>query len=152
MDSKEHLVVAAVDFGTTYSGYAFSFFHEYKKEPTKSSTYTWTAGSGSLLSLKTSSCILFDENGIFHSCGFEAETKYADLALENKHGDWFFFERFKMNLYKQNVRIHMINIFLKQKRKPTLNDYILKLFSPSFCRISKDSLLWKQKMESKWMQ
>lgn len=101
MDSKEHLVVAAIDFGTTYSGYAFSFLHDYKKDPTKCAMYTWTAGSGGLISLKTPSCILFDRNGIFDSCGFEAETKYADLALENKHADWLFFERFKMNLYKQ---------------------------------------------------
>lgn len=105
MDSKEHLVVAAIDFGTTYSGYAFSFLHDYKKDPTKCSTFSWAAGSGGLISLKTSSCILFDKNGISDRCGFEAETKYADLALENKHGDWLFFERFKMNLYKQIVRI-----------------------------------------------
>lgn len=152
MGSKDHIVVAAIDFGTTFSGYAFSFLYEYQKDPTKSSTFSWTAESGGLQSLKTSSCILFDKNGIFHSCGFEAETKYADLALENKHGDWLFFERFKMNLYKQNVRIQKINRFLKHKRKPTVNYLILKLFPSFFRRISKDSLLCKQKMESKWMQ
>ena len=31
----DKLVVAAIDFGTTYSGYAFSFKHDYEKEPTK---------------------------------------------------------------------------------------------------------------------
>lgn len=117
MDSKDRLIVAAIDFGTTYTGYAFSLLYEYKKDPTKCSTYTWSAGSGGLQSLKTSSCILFDKNGIFHSCGFEAETQYADLALENKHRDWLFFERFKMNLYKQNVRIQKINRIFKAKKK-----------------------------------
>ncbi|XP_061163780.1 heat shock 70 kDa protein 12A-like [Saccostrea echinata] len=101
MASGDHLIVAAVDFGTTFSGYAFSFLHEYQKDPTKCSTFTWTAGSGGLQSLKTSSCVLFDKHGNFHSCGFEAEDKYSELALDEEHHDWMFFKRFKMNLYKQ---------------------------------------------------
>ncbi|XP_062582246.1 heat shock 70 kDa protein 12B-like [Saccostrea cucullata] len=101
MAADNHLIVAAIDFGTTFSGYAFSFLHEYKKDPTKCSTFTWSAGSGGLQSLKTSSCVLFDKHGNFHSCGFTAEDKYSDLALEDKHHDWLFFKRFKMNLYKQ---------------------------------------------------
>ena len=28
-------IVAAIDFGTTFSGYAFSFKHEYDKDPTQ---------------------------------------------------------------------------------------------------------------------
>ena len=28
-------IVAAIDFGTTYSGYAFSFKHDYDKDPTQ---------------------------------------------------------------------------------------------------------------------
>ena len=104
MASDSYLVVAAIDFGTTYSGYAFSFRHEYKKDPTKCSTFTWTAGSGGLQSLKTSSSILFDKRGHFDSCGFEAEDKYSELAIDNEHHDWMFFKRFKMNLYRQIVR------------------------------------------------
>lgn len=49
------LLVAAIDFGTTFSGYAFSLLHEYKKDPLKIATTTWTAGSRNLVSLKTSS-------------------------------------------------------------------------------------------------
>ena len=30
-----HLVVAAIDFGTTYSGYAYSFYSDYKNDPLK---------------------------------------------------------------------------------------------------------------------
>ena len=101
MASDSYLVVAAIDLGTTYSGYAFSFR---QKDPTKCFTFTWSAGSGSLQSLKTSSSILFDKRGHFDSCGFEAEDKYSELAIENKHDDWMFFKRFKMNLYRQLVR------------------------------------------------
>lgn len=102
MDSKAHLIVAAIDCGTTYSGYAFSTFDQYKKKTTDCCTGVWSAESGGLQSLKTSSCILFDKYENFDSFGFKAETKYADFALENKHHDWLFFERFKMNLYQQN--------------------------------------------------
>lgn len=32
---KTKLIVAAIDFGTTYSGYAYSLKDEYKKDPMK---------------------------------------------------------------------------------------------------------------------
>lgn len=97
------LLVAAIDFGTTYSGHAFSLLHEYKKDPLKISTTSWTAGSGGLVSWKTSTCVLFDSNQTFHSFGFEAEEKYSNLALDEKHHDWFYFYRFKMMLYNKKV-------------------------------------------------
>nr|XP_022326103.1 heat shock 70 kDa protein 12A-like isoform X2 [Crassostrea virginica] len=93
------LLVAAIDFGTTFSGYAFSFLHDYKREPLKISTNSWTAGVGQLMTLKTSTCVLFDAAGKFHSFGFEAEEKYSNLALDDNHHDWYYFRRFKMMLY-----------------------------------------------------
>ncbi|XP_052696765.1 heat shock 70 kDa protein 12B-like [Crassostrea angulata] len=94
-------LVAAIDFGTTFSGYAFSFLHDYKKEPLKISAKTWTAGVGSLVSLKTSTCVLFDSTQTFHSFGYEAEEKYSNLAIDDEHHDWYFFRRFKMILYNK---------------------------------------------------
>ena len=102
---NDYLVVAAIDFGTTFSGYAFSMYHEYQSDPTKCSTFTWTAGSGGLQSLKSSTCVLFDKHKKFAAFGFEAEDKYSDLALENEHHNWYFFRRFKMQLYKQIVSL-----------------------------------------------
>ncbi|XP_062615747.1 heat shock 70 kDa protein 12A-like isoform X1 [Saccostrea cucullata] len=96
-----NLLVAAIDFGTTFSGYAFSFLHDYRRDPLKISANTWTAGSGNLVSLKTSTCVLFDPNGKFHSFGFEAEDKYSNLALDDDHHDWYYFRRFKMLLYEK---------------------------------------------------
>ncbi|XP_060064402.1 heat shock 70 kDa protein 12B-like [Ylistrum balloti] len=43
--SDEHLMVAAIDFGNRYSGYAFSFRYGYEKDPLKISTNNLTAGS-----------------------------------------------------------------------------------------------------------
>lgn len=104
------LLVAAIDFGTTFSGYAFSLLHEYKKDPLKISTTTWTAGSRNLVSLKTSTCVLFDPTEKFHSFGYEAEEMYSNLALEDKHLDWYYFRRFKMMLYNKMVCIYHYSI------------------------------------------
>lgn len=97
------LLVAAIDFGTTFSGYAFSFLHEYKKDPLKISTMTWNPGSRGFVSLKTPTCVLFDPERNFHSFGYKAEEKYSNLAFDDKHLDWYFFRRFKMMLYNNMV-------------------------------------------------
>jgi len=100
----EKILVAAIDFGTTYSGYAFSFRHDYEADPTKIQTNsTWIAGHKNLFSLKTPTCVLLDPNQKFHSFGYEAEDKYTELALEEEHEDWYYFKRFKMTLYNNMV-------------------------------------------------
>lgn len=96
---RERLQVAAIDFGTTYSGYALSFRQDFLDDPLKIVTNQWQCGAGRAPSLKTSSCILFQPDQTFDSFGFEAEDKYAELAMEEKHFDWFYFKRFKMLLY-----------------------------------------------------
>ncbi|XP_060577012.1 heat shock 70 kDa protein 12B-like [Ruditapes philippinarum] len=96
----ERLQVAAIDFGTTYSGYAVSFRAEFLENPLKIFTNNWKTGSTSAVSLKTSSCILFDPDQNFHSFGFEAEDAYAKLAEDEKHFNWYYFKRFKMLLYE----------------------------------------------------
>ncbi|KAH3690953.1 heat shock 70 kDa protein 12B-like [Dreissena polymorpha] len=97
---NKYLIVAAIDFGTTYSGYAFSF----KDSPNDVKTNKgWTAGSGQLISLKTSTSVLLNQNGEFHSFGFDAEDKYSSLAGEGKHHGWRLFRRFKMVLHNQRI-------------------------------------------------
>lgn len=97
---KERMLVAAIDFGTTYSGYAFSLRHEFDNDPLKVTANQWNVGSRSSVSLKTPTCILFSPNKEFDSFGYEAEDKYANLALDNQHHEWYYFRRFKMNLYE----------------------------------------------------
>lgn len=80
-----HLLVAAIDFGTTYSGCAFSFYDEFKKDPTKSFVKNWIDPNSSMMYCKTSTCILFNEEKEFNEFGFAAEAKYLDLMLENDH-------------------------------------------------------------------
>ena len=46
-EMSDHVIVVAIDFGTTYSGYAFSLGVEFESQPTKiSSNKPWTASQG----------------------------------------------------------------------------------------------------------
>ncbi|XP_053399657.1 heat shock 70 kDa protein 12A-like [Mercenaria mercenaria] len=94
------LLVAAIDFGTTYSGWAFSFKHEFERDATKVSAKNWSGGQ--LVSLKGPTCALIkSDKQTLDSFGYEAESKYADLATDGEHEPWYFFKRFKMKLFGQ---------------------------------------------------
>ncbi|KAJ8317487.1 hypothetical protein KUTeg_005391 [Tegillarca granosa] len=90
-----HFVVVAIDFGTTYSGYAFSFtrdpnsIHMMRK---------WEGGDPGVINQKTTSTILLTPDGEFHSFGFSARDNFHDLD-ENDAKKWFYFENFKMLLH-----------------------------------------------------
>ena len=99
------LVVAAIDFGTTYSGYAFAFRHEFESDPPKINANTnWVAG-GQLISLKTPTILLLNKNKTFQAFGYEAEDQYGQLAADNEHKDYYYFRRFKMKLYSLKVAV-----------------------------------------------
>ena len=72
MESTEHYVmVAAIDFGTTFSGYAFSF----KTNPEAiAMNKNWGAVTG-FESYKTPTCVLTGPSGDFVAFGYEAEAK-----------------------------------------------------------------------------
>ena len=57
------------------------------------------------MSLKTSTCVLFDPDQKFAKFGYEAETQYGELAAEgtDTHKDWYYFRRFKMQLFDNKV-------------------------------------------------
>ncbi|KAL4230349.1 Heat shock 70 kDa protein 12A [Mactra antiquata] len=103
-NKKDLMLVAAIDFGTTFSGYAFQFKHEYQVDPSKVSTnQNWVAGSRQLISLKAPTIILFDEQKKFHSFGYVAEDTYSELAMDDEHHKWYFFKRFKMRLHEKKI-------------------------------------------------
>ncbi|XP_033742406.1 heat shock 70 kDa protein 12A-like [Pecten maximus] len=131
-----YIMVAALDFGSTFSGYAFSTKFDYKLNPLKATDMTWTAKSGGLLSLKTSSSILFDASETIDSFGFDAEDKYAELMEQNKHEQWFFFRRFKMSLYEEKN----ISRGMKLKASNGKEMTAMKVFTSSI-RFLKDHLL-----------
>jgi hypothetical protein len=100
-DPDQHFVVAAIDFGTTYSGYAFAFtrdadsIHMMRK---------WEGGDPGVTNMKTPTTLLLKPNGEFHSFGFGARDFYHDLE-ETEAKKWFYFEKFKMTLHSNQVSI-----------------------------------------------
>ncbi|XP_076073455.1 heat shock 70 kDa protein 12A-like [Mytilus galloprovincialis] len=94
-----YLIVAALDIGTTYSGYAFARRDQFNKDPLQIDTNIWKSGT-QLLSLKTPTCLLLDSNMKMEAFGYEAENRYSDLVEKNEHDEYYYFHRFKMSLYK----------------------------------------------------
>ena len=94
-------MVGAIDFGTSYSGYAYSF----TQTPTDIVRKRWNAGSRGLVSEKAPTCILLTNNEEFESFGFDAEDEFAEICYEKKQDEFYFCKGYKMALYN-----HMVNI------------------------------------------
>ena len=108
---SDKLLVCAIDFGTTYSGWAFSFTHEYKSNPTKATVRHWNSGSGNLVTEKTATCALIAADGkTLVAFGYDAENKYKELAEKNEHRDFYYFRRFKMAL-NTKVKLFLCKLF-----------------------------------------
>lgn len=96
-----HFVVVAVDFGTAFSGYAFSFtrdpenIHMMRK---------WEGGDRGVVNQKTPTTILLTPEGKFQSFGFAARDDYHDLDPQDAK-KWYYFEKFKMILHYNSVSI-----------------------------------------------
>lgn len=98
MAADAYKIVSAIDFGTTFSGYAYTFL------PNKEKIYTnrnWGQTQGFLLH-KTPTCLLLKPDGEFEAFGFEAVLKYNDLSEEDA-GNHYYFDKFKMKLYENKV-------------------------------------------------
>ena len=103
MCRSKKLLVAAIDLGTTYSGYAFSFRVEFEKDPGRITFHRWILPDGNLHSLQTRTSILLNPQQEFECFGYDAEDRYTELANEDLHQEWYFFRRFKMMLHGQLV-------------------------------------------------
>ena len=98
MDEDNYLLVVAIDFGTTFSGYAFSF----KTKPNDiRMNKSWGADLG-FQSYKTPTSVLVNPQGKFEAFGFEAEKRYADLE-DTVADKYALYEKFKMKLYGQVI-------------------------------------------------
>ncbi|XP_076070819.1 heat shock 70 kDa protein 12A-like isoform X1 [Mytilus galloprovincialis] len=97
---KNKLLVAAIDFGTTYSGYACltrDEFENNKGDNSKIYCPHWEREAG--LSYKAPTSVLFRPNKTFHSFGFEAEKYYHENSDNIDFKEWYFYKHFKMKLY-----------------------------------------------------
>ena len=97
-------LVCAIDFGTTYSGWASSFMHEYQSDPTKVSQRRWYSASETLSTAKTPTCALIAPDGkTLVAFGYDAENKYQKLAEQGEHENYYYLRRFKMALAKEKI-------------------------------------------------
>ena len=97
---SKYLVVAAIDFGTTYSGYAFAF----TRDPESIHMMRrWEGGDPGVSNTKTPTTLLLTPDKRFHSFGFGARDFYHDLE-PSEAKKYMYFEKFKMKLYNNEVR------------------------------------------------
>ncbi|XP_061163834.1 uncharacterized protein LOC133172983 [Saccostrea echinata] len=93
-------VVAAIDFGTAYSGFAFSM----RDNQFDVVAGKWKTHSSDLLeSPKTPTSLLLTSNNEFVAFGYEAEKQFRELVEEDKHRDFRFFNHFKMVLFRGKI-------------------------------------------------
>ena len=97
------MLSVAIDFGTSNCAVAYSTV--LKKEDVKVIN-EWQ--DGTITHGKIPSAILFDEQQKFVAFGNEAWDKYRDLQLDGEAEKYFFFQRFKMQLYDEKVCVHFI--------------------------------------------
>lgn len=97
-------IVAAIDLGTSYSSYAYSFKSDYQRDPLQ--IYFPTETVGKYLSKKTSSVILLNPDKSFNSFGYEAEKEFIEMkenetVNEMELKKYYYVESFKMALYQE---------------------------------------------------
>ena len=101
--NMKKLLVAAIEIGNASSCYAFSFRHDYERDPSKISVHQWKPYGGPA-TINTPTAVLFDVNKLFYAFGYEAEYKYTDLQEEYEHTKWYYFRRFMLTLQDEKVR------------------------------------------------
>jgi hypothetical protein len=101
MTSNKHddyLLIAAIRFGTKFSGYVFSTGNDESKCPAKAYLKQWTCPYSLMKSdvTSTSTCVLFSEGQQFQNFGLTAEVQYLYGTSDFK--DWYFFRNFETYL------------------------------------------------------
>lgn len=134
---ESKIVIAAIDFGTTYSGYAYIFRDELNKTKDFSEKCNviykqWQSGSDAgICSRKTPTCLLLNPEGKFDSFGYPAEGKYYNLMNDDAHHGWKFFKRFKMILLNEKVNV-ICKLFLMIFRDTSIKMQFVDLFNTKF--------------------
>uniref|UniRef100_A0A8W8IRJ2 Uncharacterized protein n=1 Tax=Magallana gigas TaxID=29159 RepID=A0A8W8IRJ2_MAGGI len=104
--TRNHTVVVAIYFGTTYSDYAFSIRSDFLKDKhdrlNRISTDSWNCDD--FVSDKTPTTLLLDKDKKFVSFGYNAENDYSRMT-EEKRKDHYYFRRFKMMLYNKDGKL-----------------------------------------------
>ena len=101
-ESSSYIAVVAIDFGTTFSGFAFAFNHKEGKGGIHMNK-AWGHDQGGA-TLKTPTSLLLRPDGQFDSFGYEADEKYANF-VSGEDREYLYFKQFKMKLHKSEVNL-----------------------------------------------
>ncbi|KAL3861280.1 hypothetical protein ACJMK2_007323 [Sinanodonta woodiana] len=154
------LVVAAIDFGTTCTGYAYSLTENYKNRRLNiMNEQLWPGRSA--IGGQAPTSILFNQDQTFHSFGFEAEKKYKDLALFNKEKEWYFFKHFKMILHHtENLTLEtdlesankrsMKAIVVFTAALKYVADHVYETIKHAHGNVSKSNIMWVLTVPAIW--
>lgn len=100
---KSYIAVVAIDFGTSYTGFAFSF-NKGQENDAIFMNRDWWNEQGCKTS-KVPTCLLLTPELTFDSFGYDAMENYAQLESERNEQGYFFFQHFKMALHSNKVSI-----------------------------------------------
>lgn len=107
------LFVCGLDFGITYSCFAFSSVN-YVSEITVPACIADLC-EPRIVSYKIPTSLLLDHSENFLAFGYEAESRYADLELDGDHIDYFYREKPLLDLRKEvHHYLNIIYSFYKQ--------------------------------------
>ncbi|VDI42555.1 Hypothetical predicted protein [Mytilus galloprovincialis] len=103
MRGVQHLFVAAIDIGTTYSGFACSA----RSEQWSMYMSNWEARNWT--SSKTSTSVLLNKQKEFVAFGYEADNKYIQgIIPDEMTDDFYYFRRFKMILHNERLTMDTV--------------------------------------------
>lgn len=108
--SNAYLAVVAIDFGTAYSGYAFSTTDMYKASPLRIAVKNWKGQR----EYKTSTSVLLDAHKKLIKFGSDAQDEYARIRAGRDLDSYYYFENFKMMLYGSKVSLLIVRVFMPQ--------------------------------------
>ncbi|KAL4234528.1 hypothetical protein ACF0H5_006171 [Mactra antiquata] len=164
MAEKKFFLTAAIDFGTTYSGYAFQLTSDYEpKDPTKKilCPQSWNEGTTKLTSMKTPTCLLLDRNKDIDSFGYVAEDKYAELCMDGDNKSWYFFRRFKMELHdtkglkkttmltdETGKQLQALTVFSKSIE--CLTQHLFQMLADQKINVNKSAIKWVLTVPAIW--
>lgn len=143
-------MVAAIDFGSAYSGTAFSFKSEFIRDPLNIHVMEGV-GTTNNMSSKIPTVLLLNPEKKFVAFGNEAEETYASLTINDPQyaNQCYYFTRFKMQLYnnrdlKKSLTIKDISGKKEMKAVDVFAACIEHLKNATFTRVKQHILNFEE--------
>ena len=118
-EAVEGHVIVAIDIGTAFSGYAFSFSGDRYNIYAMRQTDRCRPLESGPSPCKVPTCLLLKPNGAFHSFGGEAMEYYNRELNGREQKEWWFFERFKMSLHSERVSLRVHSRHMTSRLDPS---------------------------------